>query len=204
MGEISQTKKIGFSDASALSQRLEERLERWDSYMEREKKYRELGEGKTIPLLYNRENADSFIPEFHRENRDLWDLVRPVLREIERNQGSGYWCRAILVKLEAGGKIAAHVDPGWPFCVQRRFHWVVGTNEKVVMICNGVQEHFGLGEIWTFNNKLPHAVMNGGEMSRVHLIADYCAERDFLENRIENWVPSADEAKRLEVTFRYR
>lgn len=168
-----RTCKLSYCSPQQIKIALESQPQKWDAFLERERKYKEVNEGKTIPLLLNRSGSDNFVPDFHTEHKELWQQLQPALRIVQELKGPGYWCRALLAMLPPGRKIAPHLDPGWAFTYQERFHWVIDTNPDVQMIVDGETYHFEEGEIWSFDNKKIHSVTNRGSSPRIHAIFDF-------------------------------
>lgn len=81
--------------------------------------------------------------------------------------------RLMLVRLQAGGRVAEHRDQGAYARYYRRAHLPVATNEACTMTVNGEVKHLPAGQVWTFDHWAPHSVTNGGVADRIHLIMDY-------------------------------
>lgn len=80
--------------------------------------------------------------------------------------------RCLITKLKPGGQIAPHIDEGDAAQYYDRFHLVIQSNEKSQFICNNEMAIMRDGEIWWFDNKKTHEVINDGNTDRIHLIAD--------------------------------
>ena len=80
--------------------------------------------------------------------------------------------KALVAKLKPQGEIVKHIDEGLYCRVHDRFHMVVKTNPSVCFECDGTYQHMKEGEIWQFDNKSTHSVVNAGDESRIHLIVD--------------------------------
>lgn len=77
--------------------------------------------------------------------------------------------RVIITKMKPGGVITPHVDEG-PYADRYdRFH--VCLQGDSVFTCGGAVKQMNPGELWWFNHKLEHSVLNG-PTERIHLIID--------------------------------
>lgn len=87
--------------------------------------------------------------------------------------GLGYFVRASLVRLTAGGAIAPHQDMNFSLAHSHRVHLPVVTNENVWFSVGEETRNLWEGEIWEINNRRLHSVRNEGGEARVHLILDF-------------------------------
>lgn len=83
--------------------------------------------------------------------------------------------RAIVVKLNAHGKITEHADEGLYADCYERFHLVLESDFGTKFTCGGETVTMRPGEIWWFNHKLPHSVENNSDKPRTHFIVDMVA-----------------------------
>lgn len=81
--------------------------------------------------------------------------------------------RALIIKLRAQGKILEHVDRGAYFDRTDRYHLVLQTNEGATLTSGGETAHMAEGELWYFNDHVPHGGENRGWISRIHLVVDF-------------------------------
>jgi hypothetical protein len=174
------TKLTDLNDDFGLIHFLESNPELFRNDKLRSEAYSSLKESQSINLLYDLSHPETFLPRFNVENFELWRLVKLALDRIQCHLGPGFWCRAIIANLPSGGEIKAHIDPGWPFSIQKRYHWVLKTNPDVEMNFDDQNFKFLKGEVWQFNNKTMHSVFNGGQTERWHLVADYVSLEDGL------------------------
>jgi len=85
--------------------------------------------------------------------------------------------RAILVKLKPGGVIIPHADEGAYADHYERFHLVLDSEVSTTFYCDGESVEMRPGEVWWFNHKLEHWVINPTTQSRTHLIVDAVAPK---------------------------
>jgi hypothetical protein len=73
--------------------------------------------------------------------------------------------------MEPGQVHPAHKDIQPPYWVTR-VHVPVTTNDKVIFTMDDGEHHMEVGKAYRFNTLVTHAVVNGGETDRVHLVFD--------------------------------
>jgi hypothetical protein len=89
--------------------------------------------------------------------------------------------RTRLMIIPPGEKCALHDDICLHWYRRTRIHVPIVTNEQVKFICNDRAIHMRAGEAWIFDNFLPHAVMNTGTSTRIHLVADTGGSQSFWQ-----------------------
>jgi len=116
-----------------------------------------------------------------RESVDgpLWREWRALLEPALAAATSGYgyargaFPRIMLARMGSGGIIQPHRDTNpaakWP----HKIHVPLATNPRVAFFVGGTRYHFTEGEAVEVNNMGPHAVRNGGDTPRIHLIFEY-------------------------------
>ncbi|HEY1858647.1 aspartyl/asparaginyl beta-hydroxylase domain-containing protein [Acidocella sp.] len=78
--------------------------------------------------------------------------------------------RAMLTVLEKEGVVAWHCDDGPYHDRHLRFHVPLVTNPGCTMYSANEQVHMNVGDLWWFNNRVPHSAANWGAWPRIHLI----------------------------------
>ncbi len=132
---------------------------------------------KDIPAVFTE------IPAIDYPAMDKLMEVWPLLHEIENLVGSKQLGRVMIVKLEAGGMIDAHVDEGAYADHYERFHLPLQSNKDncfFVESDDGTGGEFATmlpGELWWFNHKKRHWASNLGDQPRIHLIIDAVAPK---------------------------
>lgn len=91
--------------------------------------------------------------------------------------------RMILVKFKPGGVIRPHIDEGPYADYYERFHISIDSEVGNCFMVDGRYVHMKPGELWWFNHKKTHSVINFSSTPRLHLIIDikapmYRRERD--------------------------
>lgn len=80
--------------------------------------------------------------------------------------------RCMITKLAPGKTITAHADEGAPAEYYDRYHIVLNSTPGSVFRCGDEKICMATGDIWWFNNRIKHEVINNGTDDRVHLIID--------------------------------
>jgi len=157
----------------------------WDSQSVRQQRYEVHRDTQTIPLVHDYDFRHTN-PTRHPALETFGPVIRPILAitadffdtsekglELTKKYGVGYFIRANLVRLAAGGAIDEHRDGNFSLTHAHRVHVPIITNDRVLF--NVGQETLCLpeGEIYEINNRRLHSVHNGGDAARIHLILDY-------------------------------
>jgi hypothetical protein len=104
-----------------------------------------------------------------------WYMLREVKKLVLKHKPKGYTTGRVMISmLKPGGIISPHVDEGKYADNHERYHFVLHSNSNCTFICGEEAVQMRAGEIWTFNHKLEHQVINADRGNpRVHIIADY-------------------------------
>lgn len=78
---------------------------------------------------------------------------------------------AFVFRMEANGITRVHEDDHESWKAPVRIHIPIETNPGAFLLSEANACHYGIGEVWTFDNQIQHAVVNG-DTTRVHLIFD--------------------------------
>lgn len=100
-----------------------------------------------------------------------WNLMSILMRcqtVIDANE-LGY---VLIVKLLAGGEVFPHCDEGKYAEHYNRYHIVVQSSEGNIFTVNDESIEMKEGELWTFNHRAPHHVINNSAEDRIHIIFD--------------------------------
>ena len=160
-------------DVSGLAKKLED-----DSlfglYEWRREKYAHK-DMRDIWVRYN--HPDNIGPNFNDEHESLWYPVAKILPEVFpicfglMASASGERLGGVLItKLSAGGKIARHVDQGWHAGYYQKFYVPI-KNEPGSKFCwDDVEIDPKPGEVYEFDNSVPHWVENNSSSDRIAMI----------------------------------
>lgn len=112
-------------------------------------------------------------------DRPIWaafrDAVMPVIEQAVAPYGyaRGGYPRIMLARMAAGGVIHPHVDANpaalWP----HKIHVPLTTNPQCLFLAGGEWRHLPAGRAVEVGNLGQHAVNNGGDSDRIHLIFEY-------------------------------
>lgn len=80
--------------------------------------------------------------------------------------------RCMINKLRPGGRIYAHADTPVHAEYWDRFHVVLQAQPGSNFRCGDETIYMEVGEVWWFNNKIEHEVINNSADDRIHLIID--------------------------------
>lgn len=134
--------------------------------------YYGLDASHSILLKYNLDLSEGLIHHFNQDTIAIYNLISPIIKHTQDQLQPSYCTKALITNLPAGKSIQEHIDPGWAFSIQHRFHWSLMTNEHAYLNVGDQKIHVQEGDIWEIDNKKPHSAINGGETDRVHLIFD--------------------------------
>jgi len=157
----------------------------WQNETLRQQRYEVHRDTETINLVFD--------PDFRHTHptklpmlRVFEHSLRPVLttiadhydhsdrgRALSENHGRGYFVRANIVKLKAGGEIPAHADGNFSLAHSHRVHLPIVTNDDVRFTVGDEECHLPEGGLFEINNRRTHNVVNAGAEDRTHLILDY-------------------------------
>lgn len=103
----------------------------------------------------------------------LWSLIGALMYPVWGKYGTSFEIGyAMFVSLPPGGKVLEHVDEGKYADHYQRFHIPIYSKPGNVFTCGGESVIMREGELWTFNHRLPHSVVNNSEDERIHFIFD--------------------------------
>jgi hypothetical protein len=96
--------------------------------------------------------------------------VLPVVFELMARVNGERLGGVLITKLPSGGRIAKHVDNGWHAEYYEKF-FVPIQNAKGARFCwDGQTLEPNAGEVWQFDNSVPHWVDNDSEVDRIAMI----------------------------------
>ncbi len=177
---------IGSVDTTDLKQLvLDLTEEKWDRFSVRQKRYEVHRDTQTIGLVYDpdfRHTHPTRLPTL----RVFESALRPALaitaehfektpqgKRLIKQYGLGYFIRATLVKLKAGGVIKPHQDLNFSLTHSHRIHLPIVTNDDVWFTVGNEAINMKEGQLIEINNRRMHSVDNKGNADRVHLILDF-------------------------------
>jgi len=101
------------------------------------------------------------------------DLPR-TRKFVERlaRQAHGRPGRAALVKLRPHGRVYPHIDRGLYYQFRDRYHLVLKSPAGSRLRAESDEVRMREGELWWFDNRVPHEAFNDADADRIHLIID--------------------------------
>jgi hypothetical protein len=103
--------------------------------------------------------------------------ARPIVFALMNTVAGERLGRVMINKIVPGGRIFPHADTPMHADYYSRFHVVLQSQPGVVFRCGGEQVYMAPGEVWWFNNKLEHEVVNNSADDRIHMIVDIRTSR---------------------------
>ena len=82
------------------------------------------------------------------------------------------WGRARLMRLNGQAEVRAHVDINYYWRERMRVHVPVVTTPSVRFQCGEGEVNMAAGECWVFDTWRRHRVLNEGNHTRIHIVAD--------------------------------
>jgi len=179
---------IDTTELKTLARNLTE--EQWQSFSVRQKRYEVHQHTHTIGLVYDPDFRHShptrlpLLAQFEPAMRPaLWMTAdhfeeTETARKLIRENGSGYFIRASLVRLKAGCSIAEHRDMNFSLTHSHRVHLPIITNDQVLFTVGRETINLREGQLMEINNRRLHSVHNNGADDRIHLILDFVLPGD--------------------------
>lgn len=103
--------------------------------------------------------------------------ARPLVMSLMSRVGGERLGRVMVNKIAPGGKIYPHADTPSHTEYYSRFHIVLQSQPGVVFRAGDEQIYMGVGEVWWFDNKQEHEVINNSADDRIHMIVDIRTSR---------------------------
>lgn len=128
-----------------------------------------------IWVRYN--HVNNMGEKFNDEHTSVWypviekiPAVLPIVFQIMQHVGGERLGGVLITKIPPGGRIEPHTDSGWHAEYYDKFY---------VAVQNGKGSIFGFqdgdidakeGEVWQFDNSVPHWVINNSDQDRIAMI----------------------------------
>lgn len=103
--------------------------------------------------------------------------ARPIIRDLIHAVQGERLGRVMVNKIAPGGRIYPHADTPAHAEYYSRFHVVLDSSPGVVFRCDDERVYMATGDVWWFNNKLEHEVINNSANDRIHMIVDVRTSR---------------------------
>jgi len=134
-----------------------------------------------FPTRSNQETKDAIIGKIEgfdqHENHDqpvfkLLPEARQLIFTLMAFVNGERLGRCIINKIKSGGVIYPHCDGEEHANYWDRFHIVLSSSAGCNFRCGDEIVHMNQGEVWWFNNKVEHEVINNSADDRIHLVID--------------------------------
>lgn len=103
--------------------------------------------------------------------------ARPLIMQLMARVGGERLGRCMINKIQPGGRINPHADTPSHTDYYTRFHIVLQSTPGVVFRAGDEHVYMAPGEVWWFDNKQEHEVINNSATDRIHLIVDIRTSR---------------------------
>lgn len=103
--------------------------------------------------------------------------ARPLVMNLMAYVGGERLGRVMINKIAPGGVIYPHADTPAHAEYYSRFHIVLQSQPGVVFRAGDEQVYMATGEVWWFDNKQEHEVINNSADDRIHMIVDIRTSR---------------------------
>jgi len=149
----------------------------WDEWDFRQKRYHNLYQTQTVPILFDETWKFSNVQKHKHYNlfESEMDKLTNHFKTTVFND-DGYFVSALMVRLLSGNNIKRHIDSGirgQPYFFTR-IHIPIITNDKCIFTVEDESKNLTPGELWQINyTQMYHEVQNQGDTDRIHLIVDW-------------------------------
>ena len=80
--------------------------------------------------------------------------------------------RVLITRLAPGATIPEHVDQGAPATYFTRYHVALQSHPGALNISGGETVTYNMGEMWRFDNRAPHSIINNSADDRIVIVMD--------------------------------
>lgn len=98
--------------------------------------------------------------------------VQPLVLDLARAVGGTQLGRVLISRLAPGKSISPHADQGAPATFYQRYQIMLQCLPGVVFRCGSERVNMASGEVWWFDNRQEHEVVNNSADDRIALIVD--------------------------------
>lgn len=102
----------------------------------------------------------------------LFPEARPIVFGLMASVNGERLGRVIINKVAPGGRIYPHADTPDHAEYWDRFHVVLKSSPGVVFRADDESVYMATGEVWWFDNKQVHEVINNSAQDRIHMVVD--------------------------------
>lgn len=133
-------------------------------------------EADDIWLFFNRipENPAEVIDDIQTFPYPAWDKlpIKDMVLNLMRAVGGVQLGRVLITRLKPGAKIKPHIDEGAPATFYSRYQIMLQCLPGVDFTAGNETVRMKTGDVWWFDNRQEHEVINNSAGDRVALIVD--------------------------------
>lgn len=98
--------------------------------------------------------------------------IRPLVLDLMRRVDGIRLGRVLISRLAPGKEIPEHVDQGAPATYYKRYHLALKAEPGALNMSGGEVIQYRMGDLWWFDNSVPHSVVNNSADDRITLVMD--------------------------------
>jgi hypothetical protein len=98
--------------------------------------------------------------------------LRPLVLDLMRRVDGIRLGRVLISRLGPGNTIPEHTDQGAPATYYKRYHLALKSEPGAINNSDGETVTYRMGELWWFDNSVPHSIINNSADDRITLVMD--------------------------------
>lgn len=98
--------------------------------------------------------------------------LRPLVLDLMRRVDGIRLGRVLISRLAPGTEIPEHVDQGAPATYYKRYHLALKSEPGVINASGGEVATYRMGDLFWFDNSVPHSIVNNSADDRLTLVMD--------------------------------
>lgn len=98
--------------------------------------------------------------------------LRPLVLDLMRRVDGMRLGRVLITRLAPGAIIPEHTDQGAPATYYKRYHLALKSEPGALNSSGGEVVTYRMGELWWFDNSVPHSIVNNSADDRLTLVMD--------------------------------
>jgi glycerol-3-phosphate dehydrogenase len=120
-------------------------------------------------------NPDAVVNDLDVVPFRAWEAIpglRGLILDLMRRVDGHRLGRVLITRLAPGQTIPEHVDEGAPATYFSRYHVALQSCPGALNISGGETITYRMGEMWWFDNRAPHSVVNNSADDRIVIVMD--------------------------------
>ena len=103
--------------------------------------------------------------------------LHPIVRGLSHMVDARFRGGILITQTPPGGEVKTHVDRGWHAgFYTTKLYLTLWSNPQCVIHCDGQEQSFRAGEVWSYPNNVPHGVRNAGVTPHANVIICFRSE----------------------------